>query len=50
MEITRRELFKGSAAVVLTEAMSRVAAAEADPLPSWNDGLAGYLAQRSETN
>lgn len=40
MEITRRELFKGSAAVVLAQAMSRVAAAEADPLPSWNDGRA----------
>jgi phosphoglycolate phosphatase-like HAD superfamily hydrolase len=40
MEITRRDLFRGSAAVVLAGAVSRVSSAEDDPLPSWNDGPA----------
>ena len=37
MEFTRRDLFKSSAAAVLAGLASRVAAAENDPLPSWND-------------
>jgi len=38
MEITRRDLFKVSAAIAITGAMSRVALAADDPLPSWNEG------------
>ncbi|HXY49030.1 MAG TPA: hypothetical protein VEI01_06230 [Terriglobales bacterium] len=38
MEITRRDLFKGSAAVVIAGAISDVSSAADDPLPSWNDG------------
>jgi phosphoglycolate phosphatase-like HAD superfamily hydrolase len=38
MELTRRDLFKGSAAVVVAGALSGVSLAGDDPLPSWNDG------------
>ena len=38
MEITRRDLFKGSAAVLVVGAISGVSQAADDPLPSWNDG------------
>jgi len=37
MEVTRRDLFKGSAALVVAASASRVALAANDPLPSWND-------------
>jgi phosphoglycolate phosphatase-like HAD superfamily hydrolase len=40
MEITRRDLFKGSAAAVLAATLGSVSLAEDDPLPSWNDGPA----------
>ena len=40
MEINRRDLFKTSAAVAAFAAMSRVASAADDPLPSWDDGPA----------
>ena len=40
MDVSRRDLFKGSAAVVLTGAMSRVGLAADDPLPSWTEGPA----------
>jgi phosphoglycolate phosphatase-like HAD superfamily hydrolase len=40
MEITRRDLFKGSAALVIANSLSGVAPAADDPLPSWNDGPA----------
>ena len=40
MEITRRDLFKVSAATALAGAVSRVVLAADDPLPSWNDGAA----------
>jgi phosphoglycolate phosphatase-like HAD superfamily hydrolase len=40
MEITRRDLFKGSAAVAIAGAVSRVSLAANDPLPSWHDGPA----------
>jgi phosphoglycolate phosphatase-like HAD superfamily hydrolase len=40
MEISRRDLFRGSAALFLAGAMSRVASAADDPLPSWNEGAA----------
>jgi phosphoglycolate phosphatase-like HAD superfamily hydrolase len=40
MEITRRDLFKGSAAVAIAGVVSRVSLAADDPLPSWNDGPA----------
>lgn len=40
MKITRRDLFKGSAAVVIAGAVRGVGVATDDPLPSWNDGLA----------
>ena len=40
MEVTRRELFKSSAALVVAGAASRLAMAADDPLPSWNDGAA----------
>jgi phosphoglycolate phosphatase-like HAD superfamily hydrolase len=40
MEITRRDLFKGSAAVVIARTLGGVSLAEDDPLPSWNDGPA----------
>jgi len=39
MEITRRELLKTSAAIAAVGAMSRVARAADDPLPSWNEGI-----------
>jgi len=38
MEITRRDLFKVSAATVLAGAVSRMVSAADDPLPSWNEG------------
>ena len=37
MEVTRRDLFKGSAALILAASASRVVSAADDPLPSWND-------------
>ena len=40
MDITRRDLFKGSAAVVIASAVRGVGVAGDDPLPSWNDGPA----------
>ena len=40
MDVSRRVLFKGSAAVVLAGALSRVGLAADDPLPSWNEGPA----------
>ena len=40
MEITRRDMFKGSAAVVVAGAISGVSQAADDPLQSWNDGAA----------
>jgi phosphoglycolate phosphatase-like HAD superfamily hydrolase len=38
MEIARRDLFKVSAATAIAGAISRVALAAEEPLPSWNDG------------
>jgi phosphoglycolate phosphatase-like HAD superfamily hydrolase len=38
MEITRRDLFKVSAATAIAGAVGRVALAADDALPSWNDG------------
>jgi phosphoglycolate phosphatase-like HAD superfamily hydrolase len=38
MELTRRNLFKGSAALIVAASASRVVSAADDPLPSWNDG------------
>jgi len=38
MEITRRDLFKVSAATAIAGAISRAALAADDPLPSWNEG------------
>src|SRR5215469_8667157 len=40
MDVSRRDLLKGSAALVLTGALSRVGLAAGDPLPSWNEGRA----------
>jgi phosphoglycolate phosphatase-like HAD superfamily hydrolase len=40
MEITRRDLFKGSAALAIIGAVGRVSSASDDPLASWNDGPA----------
>lgn len=40
MEVTRRDLFKASAAVAAFAVISRVSRAADDPLPSWNDGPA----------
>ena len=40
MEMNRRDLFKTSAAIAGLAAMSRVARAADDPLPSWNEGPA----------
>src|SRR5215469_985036 len=38
MDIRRRDLFKGSAAVVIAGAITGVSFGADDPLPSWNDG------------
>lgn len=38
MEVTRRDLFKGSAALIVAATADRVVSAADDPLPSWNDG------------
>ena len=40
MDVSRRVLFKGSAAVVLAGALNRAGLAADDPLPSWNEGPA----------
>jgi phosphoglycolate phosphatase-like HAD superfamily hydrolase len=40
MEITRRDLLKGSTAVVIAGTLGAVSLADDDPLPSWNDGPA----------
>jgi phosphoglycolate phosphatase-like HAD superfamily hydrolase len=40
MELTRRDLFKGSAALAIAGAVRPVSSASDDPLPSWNDGPA----------
>jgi phosphoglycolate phosphatase-like HAD superfamily hydrolase len=40
MDVSRRDVFKGSAAVVLAGALTRVGLAADDPLPSWNEGPA----------
>ena len=40
MDLTRRDLIKGSAAVAVLGATSRLSRAAEDPLPSWNDGPA----------
>ena len=40
MGITRRDLFKGSAAVAIAGVVSGVSIAADDPLPSWHDGTA----------
>ena len=40
MYLSRRDVFKGSAAVVLAGALSPVGLAADDPLPSWNEGPA----------
>jgi len=40
MDVSRRDLLKSSAAVVLAGALSRVGLAADDPLPSWNEGRA----------
>src|SRR5271167_1111991 len=41
MHITRRDLIKGSAAIMVVESLNLPASArERDPLPSWNDGPA----------
>ena len=40
MDLTRRDLFRGSVTVAALAAMSRVSRAADDPLPSWNDGPA----------
>jgi|SRR4029077_4769971 len=37
MEVSRRDLFKTSAAIAVWGVMSRVSRAADDPLPSWND-------------
>jgi len=38
MEVSRRDLFKGSAALLVAASASRIASAADDPLPSWNEG------------
>ncbi len=38
MELTRRDLFKGSAALMVAASASRVVSAADDPLRSWNEG------------
>src|SRR5690349_18157068 len=38
MEITRRDLFRASAAFVVAGAISGISQAADDPLPTWNDG------------
>ena len=40
IDLTRRDLIKGSAAVAVLGATSRLSRAAEDPLPSWNDGPA----------
>jgi haloacid dehalogenase-like hydrolase len=40
VELTRRDLFKTSAAIAALGALSRVSSAAEDPLPSWNEGPA----------
>src|SRR5277367_4154368 len=40
MNLTRRNLIKGSAAIAVVGATSRLSRAADDPLPSWNDGPA----------
>jgi hypothetical protein len=40
MELTRRDLFKGSVAIAASRAMSSVSTAAEGSLSSWNDGLA----------
>jgi hypothetical protein len=40
MDLTRRNLIKGSAALAVVGATSRLSRAAEDPLPSWNDGSA----------
>jgi len=40
MKITRRDLLKASAAIAAVGAVTHVAGAADDPLPSWNDGSA----------
>ena len=40
MEFTRRDLFKGSAAAMVTGVIGRGASAADNPLPSWNDAEA----------
>lgn len=38
MEVTRRDLFKGSAALIVAASAARAVSAADDPLPSWNEG------------
>ena len=40
MDLTRRNLLKGSAAVLMTGSVTSEALAAVDPLPSWNEGQA----------
>ena len=40
MEFTRRDLFRGSAALIVAASASRMVLAADDPLPSWSDGPA----------
>jgi hypothetical protein len=40
MNLTRRNLIKGSAAIAVVGAASRLSRAAEEPLPSWNDGAA----------
>jgi phosphoglycolate phosphatase-like HAD superfamily hydrolase len=38
MEVTRRDLLKGSAALIVAASAARAVSAADDPLPSWNEG------------
>ena len=38
MEVTRRDLLKGSAALIVAASTGRAVSAADDPLPSWNEG------------
>lgn len=46
MEFTRRDLVKGSAALLALGASRGASAAGTDPLPSWNEGAAKFASAR----
>jgi len=40
MDLSRRNVLKGSVATLLAGSLNRPALATVDPLPSWNEGMA----------